>query len=163
MPELQDQGKYRIVRVGNFSGKNEWYYSDMELEADKYCENGDLLYKWSCNFGPEIWTEEKVIFHYHIWKVIPEKNMKTSYMYHFLANATQQWLGGTNGTAMVHITKESMEKKKVLVPPMAILDSFDAHAQNCFQLALILKKQNQKLIKQRDLLLPRLMSGKLEV
>ena len=39
MPELQDSGKYRIVRVGNFSGKDEWFYSDMELEEDKYCES----------------------------------------------------------------------------------------------------------------------------
>ena len=36
MPELQDSGKYRIVRVGNFSGKDEWFWSDMELEEDKY-------------------------------------------------------------------------------------------------------------------------------
>ncbi|MBR4629385.1 MAG: restriction endonuclease subunit S [Treponema sp.] len=74
MPELQETGKYRIVRVGNFSGKDEWFYSDMELEDNKYCESGDLLYKWACNFGPEIWNEEKVIYHYHIWKVIPNKN-----------------------------------------------------------------------------------------
>ena len=36
MPELQDSGKYRIVRVGNFSGKDEWFWSDMELDEDKY-------------------------------------------------------------------------------------------------------------------------------
>lgn len=33
MPELQDSGKYRILRVGNLSGGNDsWYYSDMELD-----------------------------------------------------------------------------------------------------------------------------------
>ena len=26
MPELQQTGKYRILRVGNFSNKDEWYY-----------------------------------------------------------------------------------------------------------------------------------------
>ena len=163
MPELQDEGKYRIVRVGNFSGKDEWFYSDMELEEDKYCEQGDLLYKWSCSFGPEIWNEEKVIYHYHIWKVQPGKRISKTYLFHFLAYSTQMWLGGTNGTAMAHITKVSMEKNKIIVPPKSILDSFDYYVQPLTKQSLSLKKQNENLIKQRDLLLPRLMSGKLEV
>lgn len=163
MPELQDEGKYRIVRVGNFSGKDEWFYSDMELDEEKYCEQGDLLYKWSCNFGPEIWNEEKVIYHYHIWKVLVGEQLNKMYLYHFLAYSTQLWMGGTNGTAMAHITKESMEKKKILVPSEKVLQSFDTYSQNYMQQILSLKKQNNNLIKQRDLFLPRLMSGKLEV
>ncbi|MCI6524634.1 MAG: restriction endonuclease subunit S [Candidatus Enterosoma sp.] len=117
MPELQDSGKYRIVRVGNFSGKDEWFWSDMELDEDKYCEAGDLLYKWACNFGPEIWKEEKVIYHYHIWKVLPKKGkVDKMFLYYYLQYATPMWLGGTNGTTMVHITKANMEKKKVFIP-----------------------------------------------
>lgn len=117
MPELQDSGKYRIVRVGNFSGKDEWFWSDMELDDDKYCEAGDLLYKWACNFGPEIWKEEKVIYHYHIWKVLPNSSkIDKLFLFYYLQYATPMWLGGTNGTTMVHITKANMEKKKILIP-----------------------------------------------
>ena len=57
--ELQDSGKYRILRVGNFFSKDDWYYSDMELDDNKYCYDGDLLYAWSANFGPKIWEGEK--------------------------------------------------------------------------------------------------------
>ena len=163
MPELQETGKYRIVRVGNFSGKDEWFFSDMELEKDKYCERGDLLYKWSCNFGPEIWNEEKAIYHYHIWKVLPGENMTKAFLFHYLSNSTRLWLGGTNGTAMAHITKESIEKKKIVVPSPEILQAFESYAQLIMDQVLSLKKQSENLIKQRDLLLPRLMSGKLEV
>ena len=117
MPELQDSGKYRIVRVGNFTGKDEWFYSDMELEDDKYCSSGDLLYKWACTFGPEIWKEERVIYHYHIWKVLPNSNkIDKAFLYWYLKYSTPLWLGGTNGTTMVHITKASMEKKKLFIP-----------------------------------------------
>ena len=163
MPELQTTGKYRIVRVGNFSGKDEWYYSDMELSEDKYCTRGDLLYKWSCSFGPEIWREEKAIYHYHIWKIIAGEHVSKSYLFHFLNHSTRLWLGETNGAAMVHITKESMEKKKILVPPRTILDSFSDIVHEIMQYIFTIKDQNQILISQRDLLLPRLMSGKLEV
>ena len=114
MPELLDEGKYKIVRVGNFTGKDEWFWSDMELDESKYCEKGDLLYKWACTFGPEIWKEEKVIYHYHIWKIINDcKFIDKMFLYYYLQYATPHWLGGTNGTTMVHITKTSMEKKKI--------------------------------------------------
>ena len=117
MPELQNSGKYRIVRVGNFTGKDEWFYSDLELEDDKYCSYGDLLYKWACTFGPEIWKEEKVIYHYHIWKVnIDSKKINKMFLFYYLKYKTPQWLSGTNGTTMVHITKGTMEKKKIFIP-----------------------------------------------
>lgn len=118
-PELQDKGKYRIVRVGNFSGKNEWFYSDMELDEDKYCEKGDLLYKWACNFGPEIWKSEKTIFHYHIWKIKwDKKRVDKMFLYYLLMYMTPYWLSSTNGSIMVHITKETMEEKIVDLPPL---------------------------------------------
>jgi type I restriction enzyme S subunit len=41
--ELLNLGKYRVLRVGNFFSNGSWYYSDLELEQDKYCEQGDLL------------------------------------------------------------------------------------------------------------------------
>ena len=117
MPELQDSGKYKIVRVGNFTGKDEWFFSDMELEPEKYCENGDLLYKWACTFGPEIWKGDKTIYHYHIWKVVcnPVLLDKTFFFY-YLKYYTPLWLSGTNGATMVHITTASMEKKKLYLP-----------------------------------------------
>lgn len=68
--ELLSHGRYPVLRVGNFFSNDSWYYSDLNLEEDKYCDNGDLLYAWSASFGPKIWNGGKVIYHYHIWKVI---------------------------------------------------------------------------------------------
>ena len=53
--ELLEKGKYAVLRVGNFFTNNHWYYSDLELESNKYCDYGDLLYAWSASFGPRIW------------------------------------------------------------------------------------------------------------
>ena len=41
--ELLEQGKYLVLRVGNFFTNSNWYYSNLELEEDKYCDIGDLL------------------------------------------------------------------------------------------------------------------------
>ena len=67
--ELLDEGKTPVLRVGNFFSNRGWYYSDLELADDKYCQKGDLLYAWSASFGPKIWDGPKAIFHYHIWKI----------------------------------------------------------------------------------------------
>ena len=54
--EFEENGKYKILRVGNLFSNPTWYSSSLELDADKYCENGDLLYAWSMSYGPVIWT-----------------------------------------------------------------------------------------------------------
>ena len=115
-PELQNYGKYKIVRVGNLSGgNNSWYYSDMELEPTKYCAKGDLLYAWACNFGPYIWKGDKTIYHYHIWKVINSEQIDKMYLYYLLKFMTNSFMGCVHGSTMLHITKENMESMEVRI------------------------------------------------
>lgn len=158
MPELQDSGKYRILRVGNLSGGNDsWYYSDMELDENKYCENGDLLYAWACNFGPHIWREEKVIYHYHIWKLVENKEkVDRTYLYYYLLHQTPFYLGGVNGATMVHITKKNMEKKTVYIPSSlnvqhriaSILSTYDSLIENNTKRISLLEKMAENLYKE---------------
>ncbi len=118
--ELLASGKYPVLRVGNFFTNRSWYYSDLELEEAKYCNNGDLLYAWSASFGPKIWNEGKVIFHYHIWRVDIFPGISKRFLYHFfdwdkLRISSDQGVGST----MVHVTKQAMEQRLVNVPPSA--------------------------------------------
>ena len=116
--EMLEHGKYKIVRVGNLSGGNStWFYSDLELPEDKYCHNGDLLFAWACTFGPHIWKEDNTIFHYHIWKIVEDKDVvDRRFFYYYLKFATGGFLGALNGSVMVHITKSSMEKMIIRIP-----------------------------------------------
>jgi type I restriction enzyme, S subunit len=118
--ELLDDGPYRVLRVGNFFTNNNWYYSDLELPADKYCDNGDLLYAWSASFGPRIWEVEKVIFHYHIWKVEidPLAVIRDFLFYFFEWDVEKIKTEQGAGTTMIHVTKGAMEERQLLVPPI---------------------------------------------
>lgn len=118
-PELLSEGKYRILRVGNFFTNDSWYYSDMELEDNKYCSKGDLLYAWSASIGPYIWNEEKVIFHYHIWKVGLSGKMDKKYSFYLLDVITKVKLNDMHGSAMQHLTMENMNNSDIIVPPLA--------------------------------------------
>ena len=115
--ELLSQGKYRVLRVGNFFTNNEWYYSDLELGEDKYCKKGDLLYAWSASFGPHIWKEEKVIYHYHIWKVKNKEGINRQFLYNLLDYETLRMKSKTlNGFALMHITKSAIENWDSIIP-----------------------------------------------
>ena len=115
--ELLSNGKYKVLRVGNFYTNDSWYYSDMELEAKYYAEEGDLLYTWSATFGPHIWHGDKVIYHYHIWKVELSDALEKHFAVQLLENDKQSILSDKNGSTMVHITKAGMESKEVMLPP----------------------------------------------
>lgn len=118
--ELLDQGKYRVLRVGNFFTNNSWYYSNMELEDSKYCNNGDLLYAWSASFGPKIWDGDKTIFHYHIWKVNFDGQLfYRDYLYWFLLQDVNIIKKSTTGSTMVHVSMINMKPRLIPIPPLA--------------------------------------------
>ena len=115
--ELLDEGKYKVLRVGNFNTNSKWYYSNLELEENKYVNKGDLLYLWATNFGPEIWTEEKAIYHYHIWKLeFDRTEINQDYLNIWLESDKNKIQQNTNGSTMVHITKTMMEERRVSLP-----------------------------------------------
>ena len=56
-----------------------------------------------------------------------------------------------------------LRKGEILLPPKEIMDSFESIIRPIHNEIAMVAKANANLIQQRDLLLPRLMSGKLEV
>jgi len=110
-----------LLRVGNLFTSNEWYYSDLELEPEKYIDNGDLIYSWSASFGPFIWDGGKVIYHYHIWKmdIFDSQSLDKHFMKLYLESVSASIKASGNGIAMIHMTKERMEKLVIPLPPQA--------------------------------------------
>ena len=119
--ELLSDGKYRVLRVGNFHTNDKWYYSNLELENDKYCECGDLLYTWAATIGPEIWKGKKVIYHYHIWKLkFDERVVDKQYLYHYLKMDTDNISKSLTNSTMPHVSMTSMNKRIVVLPPLEV-------------------------------------------
>ena len=116
--EFKSDGKYRVLRVGNFFTNSSWYYSDLELESDKYCDDGDLLYAWSASYGPKIWDGGKVIYHYHIWKCKLGKAVDKMFCYYYYLALGQFVANSAHGTAMMHITMQMMNNAFMPIPPL---------------------------------------------
>ena len=81
------------------------------------------------------------------------------YLYYLLKN--DAIIG--NGTSQQQITVPMLGRKKILVPENSLVKSFTAKVESIWNEIDLLKNSTANLIKQRDLLLPRLMSGKLAV
>ena len=64
---------------------------------------------------------------------------------------------------MLHLKPGALLNKKLLLPTKDLIDSFVEKVSAMIELIDELNLTNDNLIKQRNLLLPRLMSGKLEV
>ena len=67
------------------------------------------------------------------------------------------------GAALPSMTTDILNHFKITLPASDILEAFDKQATKLLALKDNLQRQNALLSRQRDLLLPRLMSGKLEV
>lgn len=95
--------------------------------------------------------------------IIPNKETFRMYLLYTFKSRKEEIISNANGSTFLEISKGRFRKMKVLVPPEDILDSFEKKTLLMFKVVLHLEYQNQLLTHQRDLLLPRLMSGKLEV
>lgn len=72
-------------------------------------------------------------------------------------------LFGATGTTMTNLSKGKFERLKVLQPRPLIIEMFHDKTRDSFILIKTLMRQSQNLARQRGLLLPHLMSGKLKV
>ena len=67
------------------------------------------------------------------------------------------------GAAQPHVYPKNINKLCVLIPTEELIYKFNEYVKPYYDEIKILNQRNQLLAKQRDMLLPRLMSGKLEV
>ena len=158
--ELLDKGKYRVLRVGNLYTNDSWYYSNMELDDKYYINKGDLIYTWSATFGPHIWDGEKAIYHYHIWKVELSDYLDKKFATQLLESDKAKLLSNTNGSTMIHITKNGMENKQVILPSITEQSCIGKLLRNLDQTITLHEEKKRQLEHLKSALLQRMFADK---
>lgn len=85
------------------------------------------------------------------------------YIYLLLKVSHKEILNLQLGSAQPHVYARDLNNFKFLKPDMKLIKKINNHAKDIFGEIKYLSSTNQNLIKQRDLLLPRLMNGTIEV
>lgn len=85
------------------------------------------------------------------------------YNYLQLKNRVAELAGKAVGSAQQNISKGLVESTEVLSVPESLLEAFNAQVENLFRLRICHLNENEELAKLRDTLLPKLLSGEIEL
>lgn len=95
----------------------------------------------------------------------PNDMIQTAYLFYWMTSHSMQEIFATqtNGASQQFVGLTFMRRYKILVPEQKILTMFGDKILPILEQKRMLHNNNLNFVRQRDLLLPRLMSGKLEV
>lgn len=86
-----------------------------------------------------------------------------TYLYFILYSLRDHFNGLAQGAAQQNISKEKVFNAMAVVPTRQVLNAFDDQVVPVFEQVRALQQQVQNLRRTRDLLLPRLLSGQIDV
>lgn len=109
-------------------------------------------------------TTEKMLSNEAIAHFIPKSNnyLSSIYTYVFLKNFNYEILGSTSSIATA-VNSQSVKSIQMLVPPIGQIENYSGIVKPIFDLIKNNDLENINLSKTRDTLLPKLMSGEIEV
>lgn len=138
--------------------------ANTNLPTEYIVHNGDILFSWSGSLMVKVWSGEKGALNQHLFKVFSNGYPKWFYylwVNHYLPMF--QEIAADKATTMGHIQRKHLDQAKVVCPSAAFLDKMDKIFGVILSKIILNNKQIQTLTELRDTLLPRLISGKIEV
>ena len=95
--------------------------------------------------------------------VVPNSNVGTAFVYFFLKNALPTIENMASGSTFKEISGSAMRTVPAIIPDNESLQEFADFCEPLFQQQRTLEAENRSLAALRDTLLPKLMSGELDV
>ncbi len=95
--------------------------------------------------------------------IIPNEESSRYYLLFNLMDRVEEIRGHAGGSTYAEISKSKFRALPIVLPASELLHDFDARVRPILDQVRVLKKQSEALANARDLLLPRLMDGRLEV
>ena len=95
--------------------------------------------------------------------VIPNENIGTSYVYFLLKNLLPTIEGMASGSTFKEISGTGMKSVPTVMPDVNIIQLFNNFCEPIFKEQEVLEAENRRLSTLRDSLLPKLMSGEIDI
>jgi type I restriction enzyme S subunit len=153
--------KIAQLRAGNTLGADR---ASAHLKPDYIVHDGDVLFSWSGSLEVEIWCGGDGALNQHLFKVTSDEMPKWFYYLatrHFLPSFRET--AAHKATTMGHIQRKHLTESRLALPPEDVLSALSGYVAPLIDKRVANALQARGLSNLRDTLLPRLMSGKLEV
>lgn len=110
-----------IIRIQNLTDTDKPLNRTARSVDDKYVvERGDILVSWSATLDAFRWKGANAYLNQHIFKVVPETDLDSDFVYFALKEAIQELVNSEHlhGTTMKHINRKPFLAHPVPLPPL---------------------------------------------
>jgi type I restriction enzyme S subunit len=153
--------KIAQLRKGDTVGAD---LASRSIKPEYVIQNGDVIFSWSGSLEVEIWCGGEGALNQHLFKVTSDVFPKWFYFLwtrHHLEHFRQ--VAASKATTMGHIQRAHLTGAKVLVPGEEVLRAANSVLAPIMQRVIENSLQAYSLAAVRDTLLPRLISGQLQI
>jgi type I restriction enzyme S subunit len=135
-----------------------------DLASDYIVEDGDVLFSWSGSLECVLWAGGRGALNQHLFKVTSGTYPKWFYYLWIHAHLPEfRSIASGKATTMGHIQRAHLSAAKVLAPPQDLLKEMDRFFAPLIHQIVNMKLASRNLGAIRDTLLPRLVSGELQI
>lgn len=154
--------KIKELRQGSCDDSSE--LCSLSIKPEYIIHNGDVVFSWSGSLLVDIWCGGTCGLNQHLFKVTSDVYDKWFY-YLWTAHHLARFIAiaADKATTMGHIKREELAKAEVLIPCEEDYTSFNSIMQPIFELIISNRIESRKLAALRDELLPKLMSGEIDI
>ena len=154
--------KIKELRQGFFDESSDLCSKNIKEECIVY--DGDVIFSWSGSLLVDIWTGGTCGLNQHLFKVTSSKFDRWFY-YCWTKFYLDQFIliAKDKATTMGHIKRQHLEESLVLIPNKETYNNLTKLFKPLFEYLTKNKIEIKKLQSLRDTLLPKLMSGEIDV
>lgn len=154
--------KIKELRQGYCDDNSE--FCSPSIKSDYIIHDGDVIFSWSGSLLVDFWCGGICGLNQHLFKVSSSKYDKWFY-YAWTKHHLDRFIAvaADKATTMGHIKRDELAKAEVLIPNEADYNRIGALLQPIYDLIISNRIENKKLAETRDSLLPKLMSGEIDM
>lgn len=153
-----------VVRIRDIQDNHTDTYTDEVCDKKYLIKRNAILVGMDGIFHMCLWNGERAYLNQRVVMLNSKMSDVCNYLLYFsIRPQIKYWEQVIAGTTVAHLGDKHLRRVKVLVPDQDILRKANKILEEAMNEINNLQRQNKYLTRQRDLLLPRLMSGKLEV
>ena len=134
------------------------------IKSEYIIHDGDVIFSWSGSLLVDFWCGGICGLNQHLFKVTSNKYNKWFY-YAWTKHHLDRFIAvaADKATTMGHIKRDELSKAEVLIPNEADYKRIETLLQPIYDLIIENRIENKKLAETRDTLLPKLMTGKIDI